>query len=126
MSTCTRTPRNGSSTSATFGTIEASKIDDMVLQQLAGRHAGIALVADSTCDLPEALAHRFAVVRVPLVLTIDGQSYRDGVDMTATQYYAKLPLAERLPTSSQPPVGEFRAVYERLLEHHDGVGCCRR
>jgi uncharacterized protein len=117
----TNAPQRLFDAAAAFGTVEASKVDDMILQQLAGRHAGTALVADSTCDLPEALAHRFALVRVPLALTIDGQSYRDGVDMTATQYYKKLPLARRLPTSSQPPVGEFRAVYERLLEHHDGV-----
>ena len=117
----TNTPQQLVDAAAMFGTIEATKIDDMILQQLAGRQASVALVADSTCDLPEVIAHRFALVRVPLVLTIDGQTYRDGVDMTATQYFAKRPLASRLPTSSQPPVGEFRAVYEHLLEHYDGV-----
>jgi uncharacterized protein len=117
----TNAPQRFIDEAAQVGTLEATKVEDMILQQLAGRDATIALVSDSTCDLPEALAHRLGVVRVPLRLTIDGQDYRDGVDMTATQFYRRLPQATALPTSSQPPVGEFRQVYERLLEHHDGV-----
>ena len=117
----TNAPQRFMNEAARLGVVEASKVDDMILQQLAGRRARIALVCDSTCDLPEALAHRLGVVRVPLTLTIDGQNYRDGVEMTAIEYYRRLPGAAKLPTSSQPPVGEFREVYERLLEHHEGV-----
>lgn len=117
----TNAPQRFMNEAAGFGAVEASKVDDMILQQLAGRRASIALVTDSTCDLPEGLAHRLGVVRVPLTLTIDGQTYRDGVDMTAAEYYRRLPVAVKLPTSSQPPVGEFREVYERLLEYHDGI-----
>ena len=106
---------------ADVGAVEASKIDDMILQQLAGREATIALVCDSTCDLPESLAHHLGVVRVPLTLTVDGREYRDGVDMTAAEFYRRLPRLERLPSSSQPAVSEFREVYERLLEHHEGI-----
>jgi uncharacterized protein len=117
----TNAPQRFMDEAARLGTLESTKVEDMILQQLAGRDATIALVSDSTCDLPEALAYRLGVVRVPLRLTIDGQDYSDGVDMTATEFYRRLPRAGALPTSSQPPVGEFREVYERLLEHHDGV-----
>ena len=51
---------------AEFGKLERTKIDDMVLQQLAARNATIALVSDSSCDLPEASAHAIGVVKVPL------------------------------------------------------------
>jgi DegV family protein with EDD domain len=117
----TNAPQRFMDEASRLGTLEASKVDDMILQQLAGRQATVALVTDSTCDLPEALAQRLGVVRVPLTLTIDGQTYRDGVDMTAAEYYRRLPAAVKLPTSSQPPVGAFREVYERLLGHYDGV-----
>jgi DegV family protein with EDD domain len=117
----TNAPQRFMDEASRLGALEASKVDDMILQQLAGRRANIALVSDSTCDLPEALAHRLGVVRVPLTLTIDGHNYRDGVDMTAAEYYRRLPVAVKLPTSSQPPVGDFREIYERLLEHHDGI-----
>ena len=106
---------------ASVGKVEASKIDDMILQQLAGRESTIALVADSTCDMPESLAHHLGIVRVPLTLTAAGHTYRDGIDMSAAEFYQLLPQLERLPTSSQPAVSEFREVYTRLLEHHEGI-----
>ncbi len=117
----TNAPLEFLAATAGVGALEASKIDDMILQQLAGRESTIALVADSTCDLPESLAHHLGVVRVPLTLTVDDRQYRDGVDMTATEFYRRLPELERLPTSSQPSVSEFREVYERLLEHREGI-----
>jgi DegV family protein with EDD domain len=117
----TNAPLEFLTAAAGFGAVEASKIDDLVLQQLGGRESTIALVCDSTCDLPESLAHHLGVVRVPLTLTVAGRQYRDGVDMTAAEFYRRLPGLERLPTSSQPAVSEFREVYERLLEHHDGI-----
>jgi len=70
---------------------------------------------------PKGSPISFGVVRVPLTLTIDGREYRDGIDMTAAEYYRRLPLAERLPTSSQPAVSEFSEAYERLLERHEGI-----
>jgi DegV family protein with EDD domain len=117
----TNAPLEFLTAAAGVGAVEASKVDDMILQQLGGRESTIALVCDSTCDLPESLAHHLGVVRVPLTLTVAGRQYRDGLDMTAVEFYRRLPGLERLPTSSQPAVSEFREVYERLLEHHEGV-----
>jgi len=117
----TNTPQQFLSAAAGIGVIEASKVDDMLLQQLAGRQSTIALVTDSTCDLPEALGHRLGLARVPLTLVVGDRQFRDGIDMTTAEFYRRLPDLERLPTSSQPAVAEFREVYERLLEHHNGV-----
>ncbi len=117
----TNEPQRFMDLAARLGELEASKVDDMVLQQLAARRSTIALVTDSTCDLPDGLAASLEVVRVPLRLTIDGREYRDGVDMTAAEYYRRMPEALALPTSSQPPVSDFKRVYRRLLEHHEGI-----
>jgi DegV family protein with EDD domain len=106
---------------ARLGVLEATKVDDMIMQQLAAREGTVALVTDSTCDLPDELVRRLGVVRVPLKLTIDGREYRDGVDMTAIEFYRRLSAASRLPTSSQPTVSEFGEVYRRLLERHEGI-----
>jgi uncharacterized protein len=117
----TNAPQAFMDEAARFGPLEATKVDDMVLQQLAARESTIALVTDSTCDIPDALAYHLGVVRVPLKLTIDGREYRDGVDMSAAEFYRRLPAADRLPTSSQPAAAEFSDVYRRLLEHHEGI-----
>ena len=117
----TNKPRTFLDIVAGLGTIERTKVDDMILQQLDGATSSIALVTDSTCDLPEDVALRLGVVTVPLVVTIDGAAHRDGVDMTALEFYRRMRAASELPKSSQPAVADFVATYERLLEHHEGI-----
>jgi DegV family protein with EDD domain len=106
---------------ATFGTLERTKIDDMVLQQLAARAAKIALVSDSSCDLPEAAAHAIGLVRVPLSVSFGEETYTDGVDITPPQFYQRLATATVPPKTSQPAVGDFRSTFQRLLETHEGI-----
>jgi DegV family protein with EDD domain len=43
-------------------------------------------------------------------------SYRDGVDITPEELYARLPTMTPLPTTSQPSVGDFAAVYGELVK----------
>ena len=76
--------------------------------------ANTAIVLDSTADYPDA-AERFPNWRVvPLYVNFGTESFRDGVDLTAAEFYARLPSAETLPTTSQPTPADFRAVYEDL------------
>lgn len=81
----------------------------------------LAIVTDSTADLPreEALDHDVTVV--PLHVIFGEQSYRDGIDLTASEFYAKLSTEKVLPTTSQPSVGDFVEVFTRLLKDHDAV-----
>jgi DegV family protein with EDD domain len=105
----------------TFGKLERTKIDDMVLQQLAAREATIALVSDSSCDLPETTAHAIGLVRVPLSVSFGEETYTDGVDITPPQFYQRLATATVPPKTSQPAVGDFRSTFQRLLETHEGI-----
>ncbi len=74
-----------------------------------------AIVLDSTADFPDASA-RFPNWRVvPLYVNFGTESYRDGVDMTAGEFYARLPSATTLPTTSQPTPADFKAVYDELV-----------
>ena len=73
-----------------------------------------AIVIDSTADFPDA-AERFANWRVvPLYVNFGLESFRDGLDLTASQFYERLRTASELPTTSQPTPADFLACYERL------------
>jgi DegV family protein with EDD domain len=73
-----------------------------------------AIVLDSTADFPEA-AERFPNWRVvPLYVNFGTESFRDGVDLTALQFYDRLRSAPELPTTSQPTPADFLACYEEL------------
>jgi len=73
-----------------------------------------AIVLDSTADFPDASEH-FANWRVvPLYVNFGTESYRDGVDLTAHDFYERLRTSSELPTTSQPTPADFLSVYEQL------------
>jgi len=79
--------------------------------------ANTAIVVDSTADFPEA-PERFPNWRVvPLYVLFGDQSYRDYVELSPEEFYARLRTAEQLPTTSQPTPGDFLAAYETLSEY---------
>ena len=73
-----------------------------------------AIVVDSTADYPEA-RERFPNWRmVPLYVTFGEESYKDYVELSPDEFYAKLRTAATLPTTSQPTPGDFLACYKEL------------
>ena len=73
-----------------------------------------AIVLDSTADLPDA-ADRFPNWRiVPLYVRFGDESMRDGVDISAAEFYGRLHGSSVFPTTSQPTPGDFLACYEEL------------
>jgi DegV family protein with EDD domain len=80
-----------------------------------------AIVLDSTADFPSA-PERFPNWRiVPLYVNFDDTSYRDYVDLSPDEFYAKLASAPALPTTSQPTPGDFLAVYEELAPRYERI-----
>jgi DegV family protein with EDD domain len=74
------------------------------------------VVTDSGTDLllaPEQLAE-LGIDVVPLVVTLNGRSYREGVDIQSHEFYPLLAATDSLPTTSQPSVGDFTETYRRL------------
>ena len=83
--------------------------------------AAVAIVTDSTADLPPQLLKQKAIRVVPLNLHFEGRSLLDGVDIRPSEFYRKLPNATTHPTTSQPSPGQFAEVYEELLADHAAV-----
>ena len=85
------------------------------------KQGSVAIVTDSTADLPPPLAAARAISVVPLTLHFEGRSFLDGVDITPSEFYRKLPSATTHPTTSQPSPGRFAETYTALLDGHDAV-----
>jgi DegV family protein with EDD domain len=81
----------------------------------------VAIVTDSTADLPPELTRARAITVVPLTLNLDGQSLLDGVDIQPDEFYRRLHSATTHPTTSQPSPGRFAEIYASLLADHDAV-----
>ncbi|MBN1318395.1 MAG: DegV family protein [Anaerolineales bacterium] len=74
------------------------------------------IVTDSGADLfiSEAEKTELNIHVVPLVVSLDGKTYREGVDIQADDFYRLLDSTESFPTTSQPSAGDFSEVYQRL------------
>ena len=88
--------------------------------------ANTAIVLDSTADFPDAAEQHPNFRVVPLYVNFGTESFRDGVDLTAEQFYARLKSSAVVPTTSQPTPGDFLDcyrtldAYERILSIHIG------
>ncbi len=76
------------------------------------------IVTDSGTDIYLSDQERAAlnIHVVPLVVTLEGKSYREGLDITAEAFYPLLEASGSLPTTSQPSAGDFAAVYKELAK----------
>ncbi|WP_139492189.1 DegV family protein [Brevibacillus dissolubilis] len=80
----------------------------------------IAIVTDSTSYIPEEeLQQLDSVFIVPLQVIYGSEAYREGDNFSEADFYEKLRKTDSLPTTSQPPVGEFVELFERLSEQYD-------
>ena len=76
------------------------------------------IVTDSGTDvgLTEEEMADLNVHVVPLVVTLDGKSYREGADVETEEFYRLLEESDGLPVTSQPSAGEFAETYRRLAD----------
>ena len=81
----------------------------------------VAVVTDSTADLPEDLRQRWGIVVVPVGVRFGGQTLRDGVDIGAEEFLARLDASPDPPRTVAPAVDDFLAAFDRLGRDHDGI-----
>ena len=76
---------------------------------------GVAIVTDSTPYLPPDLVRRWGIRQVSLYVGWDGDLRLEHEYEDLDAFYARLRDNPRLPTTSQPSVGDFLACYEPLV-----------
>lgn len=75
----------------------------------------IAVVTDSTCDLPQDWVAEHPLTVIPTILVIGENQYRDGVDISRHDFYEQLPHLNPAPTTASPSPSAFLETYERYL-----------
>ncbi len=108
-----------------FGQIKDQKMDDMKQQHFdvhEKNHAEtIALVTDSSCDLPEEILKKLNVHTVPVRIYLDETEYVDKVTIQPEEFYSRLKEAKNFPKTSQPPAKDFIRVFESLSRRYETV-----
>lgn len=76
----------------------------------------IAVVTDSTANItPEEAANNDIRV-VPIPFSVDGQNFREGVDISTADFYQKLKTSSSFPSTSQPSIGQMMELYQQLAD----------
>ena len=81
----------------------------------------VKIVTDSVTDLPSQVAKELGITVVPLHVRFGTEVYRDGVDLTADEFFNRLVHNRILPVTSVPSPGEFAETYDILAEKTDEI-----
>ena len=81
----------------------------------------IAIVTDSTADIPAELVKKHNLTVVPLYVTFGDETYKSGVELSNDKFYEMLVERDDFPSTSQPSVGDFLDTYRKLLKDHDHI-----
>ena len=81
----------------------------------------VAVVTDSAANLPPDVAAELGIEVVPMYLKFGERSFRDGVDLVGSDFYARLVRDRELASTAAPSPGDFREAFERSPD--DEVVC---
>ncbi|NCF65338.1 MAG: DegV family EDD domain-containing protein [Chloroflexi bacterium] len=81
----------------------------------------VAIVTDSTANMPENLLQEYNIQVIPLTVNWEGESLLDGVDIQVDPFYQRLQSAKEMPTTSQPSVGQFMEFFQEVAETAESI-----
>jgi DegV family protein with EDD domain len=121
----TDTPDAVFSYATRWGRVTTTKAEDMRAQHAHLAHDDrrqVAVIADSSADLPDAVLDRHRITLVPLQVMFGAETFRDRVELRPEEFYRRLRTSKELPTTSQPTPGEFIRVFrDARQEAHEIV-----
>lgn len=74
----------------------------------------VKIVTDSTADLSQEQVEKYGIEVVPISILFGEETFADGVELSAEEFYRRLTTSEILPKTSQPSPEAFRQVYEKI------------
>ena len=81
----------------------------------------VKIVTDSVSDLPREIASELGITVIPLNVRFGTEVYRDGIDLTADQFYNRIKHSKTLPVTSVPSPQSFADAYDKLAEEADEI-----
>lgn len=81
----------------------------------------IKICSDSTCDLTKDLVQQYDIDIIPLYVTKDGQSYKDGVDITAQDIFRHVENGGSMCSTSAVNVEDYLQAFTQLKKDYDAI-----
>jgi len=81
----------------------------------------VKVITDSTSDLPPGITADLDISIVPIYVRFGENIYRQGIDISDDEFYARIETSPVHPATSQPPPEDFIRVYSESLERSEQV-----
>jgi len=81
----------------------------------------VKIVTDSTAYLETGVAKRLRITVVPLTVCLGDETFQEGVDITAEEFFQKLDRGSAIPVTFPPSVEDFQTVYTKLSKTTDQI-----
>jgi DegV family protein with EDD domain len=81
----------------------------------------IAIVTDSTADIPARLLKEYDIHVIPQILIMGDKTWLDGVDIDPPAFYELLRSSPDCPSTSQPSIASFQELFRKLSREAEGV-----
>ncbi|NLM44555.1 MAG: DegV family protein [Clostridiales bacterium] len=83
----------------------------------------ITILTDTMCDVPQYYVEKYNIIVLPLLVNFGDESFRDGIDITADEFFKRLESSEKLPTTSQINPPQFESVFlDEIGENNTVIG----
>ena len=80
-----------------------------------------AIVTDTTAYIPQDVCDRLKIHRIPLSVVFGNESFKEEIELEATEFYEKMRKSKELPTTTQPSTGMFVELFAELAKDYDAV-----
>ncbi len=81
----------------------------------------IKISSDSTCDLTKEIVQQFDIEIIPLYVTKDGQSYKDGLEITAQDIFDHVDNGGAMCSTAAVNVEDYIQTFSRLKKDSDAI-----
>lgn len=81
--------------------------------------SNVAIITDTTSYIPEPVRNAHNIHAVALQVVFGEETYKEELELGPSAFFQQIRESDKLPTTSQPPIGDFLTMYQKLAETHD-------
>jgi DegV family protein with EDD domain len=83
----------------------------------------VAVITDTTACIPQEQVARYDIEIVPVQLIFGDRTYRDGIDISAAEFYSRLRQASRPPTTASSSPELYFEAFQKAAERAENIFC---
>ena len=83
----------------------------------------VAIVTDTTACIPREQVEKYDIQIIPVQLIFEDRTYRDGIDISPTEFYTLLRQANKLPTTSSSSPDPYLEAYQQAGRKAESILC---